>query len=383
MVFNEEHGKKKVLIVAGPISGGVRKHIIQIIRNIDKSRFEIFLIHGNLNADKAFEKESKVLSTFCTETVCETLIRNISPKDDIKAFFEIFKTIKEIRPDVVHCHSSKAGVLGRMAAKLCGVKKIIYTPHAYSFLADEFSPRKRFLFKTIEKSLNYFSGSITLNVSEGEKKQALANKLGNKSKFKVIYNGLPEIEVPDKIMLRRKFGLPDDAIIIGNNARLSVQKDPLMFMEVAREVVKKDNKFHFVWAGTGPLLKEVQNYIEDNNLMDNVHLLGDRADSEYIVKMYDLFFISSLYEGLPYAPIEALRMGVPVVGFDTVGVREIVPESLREKFLVVGRNIKDVVEVILQREYLTRKCIDISSNYYRGLFLEETMIEKIERVYLP
>ena len=152
-------------------------------------------------------------------------------------------------------------------------------------------------------------------------------------------------------------------------------------MKVAQKVVAQDKNFHFVWAGTGPLSNEVQNYIEKNKLSGNIHLLGDRSDSECLVKMYDLFFISSLYEGLPYAPIEALRMGVPVVGFDTVGVREVIPKLLRQCFLVTGRNVKDVVDVILNKKYLNRECINNSFNYYQELFWEDTMIEKIERVY--
>lgn len=373
--------KKKVLLISESVAGGLRKHLLQLIDNLDRKKFEVYFIHGTTLTDKEFTKKYNSIKEKCEVIVCKSFVRRIDLKKDTETLLFLIKQIKQIKPDVVHCHSSKAGALGRIAAKLCGVRKIVYTPHAYSFLADEFSPRRKAFFKLVERSLSYFSGNITLNVSEGEREQALKNRLGNKKKFKVIYNGLPEIEVPDKMTLRKKFDLPKGAIVIGNNARLSAQKDPLMFMKVAQKVVAQDKNFHFVWVGTGPLSNEVQNYIEKNKLSGNIHLLSDRSDSECLVKMYDLFFISSLYEGLPYAPIEALRMGVPVVGFDTVGVREVIPKLLRQCFLVTGRNVKDVVDVILNKKYLNRECINNSFNYYQELFLEDTMIEKIERVY--
>lgn len=373
--------KKKVLLISESVAGGLRKHIIQLIDNLDRKKFEVYFIHGESLLDVEFKRRYENLKSECHVIVCKKFVREIDINKDLATLLFLIKEIREIKPDIVHCHSSKAGVLGRLAARICGVKKIFYTPHAYSFLANEFSNNKKIFFKKVEKSINIFSKSITFNVSEGEREQAIKNNLGVSSRFKVIYNGLPVVTEPDRLELRNRFNLPEDAIVIGNNARMSAQKDPTTFMNIAKNVVVKDKKFHFVWAGDGPLLKEMRAFLKRNKLENNVHLLGDQFDSEYIVKMYDLFFISSLYEGLPYGPIEALRMKVPVMGFNTVGIREIIPDSLKKSFLINLRDINEVENLIFSKKYLERFCIDQSFEYYQKNFLESTMIKNIELEY--
>ncbi|MDR0920958.1 MAG: glycosyltransferase family 4 protein [Lactobacillales bacterium] len=320
--------KQKVLLIAESLGGGLRKHVVQLIEGLDDEKFDVFLIHGTLSVDNVFQEKKKDLEKKAVLIECPHLVREINPSEDISAYNFISQWIKTNKPDVVHLHSSKAGVIGRMAAKRRGVKKVFYTPHAYSFQAKEFSKKKKALFIFIERFLSRYATTKTFNVSEGEKEAALQVNIDKPDKFQVIYNGLPEIELPTKKEARDILGLSQEAFIIGNNARLSEQKDPLTFVKIAKEVVKENSKALFVWVGDGPLQDEVEKYIDENNLQKNVKLLGFREDSELIVSAYDIFLLTSLYEGLPYAPIEALRAGVPVVATDVTGNREVVKNTV-------------------------------------------------------
>lgn len=299
---------------------------MDLIKGLDTNQFSLTLLYGN-RVDATFLNDISSLKRRAELIHVRYLTREISPKNDMKALREIKRVMKEYRPDIVHCHSSKAGVLGRMAAKSMGVKKVFYTPHAYSFQNDGFSPSKKRLFVTIEKVLSRRSTTFTFNVSKQERTEAISRKIDQENKFKVIYNGLPMVELPDKFQLRTELGLSADTYIIGNNGRLSDQKKPLSFLRIAKNVIEKNKAVHFVWAGDGPLYEECIDFIKDNHLEDNIHLLGFREDAEMIVSAYDLFLITSSHEGLPYCLIEALRASVPIIGFTHSGIGEIVTED--------------------------------------------------------
>lgn len=369
--------KKKVLLISESMGGGLRKHVVQLIKYLNQNIYELYFIHGTDSADSAFLEEYEDLRTNAKIIPCSTFTREINFRNDIKTFLFISKKIKEIQPDIVHCHSSKAGALGRIAAKRRNVEKIFYTPHAYSFLALEFNTMKKILFTFIESILSRLFTTKTFNVSEGERDAAIKAHIDKESKFEVIYNGIPNLSIPNKKDVKSLLGLPEDKIIVGNNARLCEQKNPLFFLKTAKEITEKENDYHFVWAGSGPLQNEMKEYVKRNNLLEKVTFLGDREDSEFIVVSYDIFFISSLYEGLPYAPIEAMRAGVPIIATNVVGNREIVIEN-KNGFL-----IDETSEFIIQAKKILNDS-HFSYNSYR-LFKEnfslEKMIAKISQIY--
>lgn len=374
--------KIKLLFISESISGGVRKHIVQLIENLNKEKFDIFFIHGEKHMDKAFLKIYKQLENDCTLIPCPFLERNINFAMDLKSFLFIFKAMKQINPDIVHCHSSKGGALGRLAAKKQKIKKVFYTPHAYSFMAPEFNKSKKNFFIAIEKFLSKFATSMTFCVSIGEKKEALCRNIDKSEKIEVIYNGLPEVEFLKDQSIRDQLGISSEAFLIGNNARMSEQKKPRLFFDIAEQLIKKDNMYHFVWAGDGPLFEEMKNFAFSKGLEKNIHLLGDRNDSEFIVKDYDVFLITSKYEGFPYAPIEALRAGIPIVGTAVQGNTEIIIEGLNGS-LFDPKNKEKAIEAIeslrTSKQIMDKEKIIDS---YKEKFSLEEMIKKIESFYL-
>ena len=370
--------KKRIVLISESMGGGLRKHVVQLLSNLDKDKVELFFIHGSHTLDESFRNDYSHLEKNCKMFPCDHLIREISPKEDVLAYQFISKKIKEIKPDIVHCHSSKAGVIGRLAAKRRGVKKIFYTPHAYSFLAPEFSGKKKFLFVQIEKFLSRFATTQTFCVSIGEMQAALEVNLDKTDKFQVIYNGLPEIDLPSKETIRAQLGLEKTVVVIGNNARMSEQKNPMFFMEIAQKMIRQNANWHFVWAGDGQLMPLFQSFIKQNGLEKNIHLLGERPDSETVVTAYDIFLTTSQYEGLPYAPIEAMRAGVPILATNVVGNSELVIEG-KNGYLIDLEWSKSVEEKLYKAAKMDAQMIKAD---FRQRFAIDQMLKQIETEYV-
>ena len=370
--------KQKLLLIIEAMSGGAGRHVQDLISHLPQEKFDIFVIYSNHRTNPEFLEKIVTMNEQATFISCDFLVREIKPKFDLLAYQFIAKKNKEIKPDIVHCHSSKAGVIGRLAAKRRGVKKIFYTPHAYSFLAPEFSGKKKFLFVQIEKFLSRFATTQTFCVSIGEMQAALEVNLDKTDKFQVIYNGLPEIDLPSKETIRAQLGLEKTVVVIGNNARMSEQKNPMFFMEIAQKMIRQNANWHFVWAGDGQLMPLFQSFIKQNGLEENIHLLGERPDSETVVTAYDIFLTTSQYEGLPYAPIEAMRAGVPILATNVVGNSELVIEG-KNGYLIDLEWSKSVEEKVYKAAKMDAQMIKVD---FRQRFAIDQMLKQIETIYL-
>lgn len=360
------------------MSGGAGRHVRDLIKNLDQKRFELYCIYSTQRVDDNFYEEIAELKKHATLFECPDIVREINPSKDLKAYRFISQKIKELNPEVVHCNSSKAGVLGRLAAKRRRVKKVYYTPHAYSFFAPEFSNKKKFVFVSIERILSKVATTKTFCVSDSEKEQALLNKIAADSEIEVIYNGIRPQTPENYLKIREFLNLPLEAVIIGNNARMSEQKNPWLFIEIAQEIVKENALYHFVWVGDGPLFESVKGFVEQQGLTRNIHLLGNRSDSEFIVANYDIFLITSLYEGLPYALIEAMRAGVPIVGKKVVGVKEMIIEDYNGRFFNEVSEISSIFNTVQQKKIF---CHNSLATFHEKYTMDQ-MIERIEEQYL-
>lgn len=369
--------KKKLLLIVECMEGGVRRHVMDLLHGLDKECYAITVIYGE-RADSIFLKQIGAISQYAELIELKTLGREIDAVKDMKSLISIWKTMHQFKPDIVHCHSSKAGVLGRVAAKSLRISKVFYTPHAYSFQSEEFSGVKKKLFITIEKVLSKQSTTFTFNVSQEEKEDAMRFKIDKQDKFKVIYNGLPEVILPDKMLIRRELGVPEYGFIIGNNARLTEQKNPMAFMSIAKRVIAENANIHFVYVGEGPLLKACTDFIDQNDLSDNIHLLGFREDADRIVIAYDMFLITSRFEGLPYSLLESLRARVPILAYAVTGIKEIVTDE-------IGSLISDeqeASELILKNSDHMTFSKDLIYSKFLTTFSLDTMINNIQAMYM-
>jgi glycosyltransferase involved in cell wall biosynthesis len=315
---------KILYIITLSEQGGAQKIVYHIASGLDPQEFDITVAcapGGELvNWLSNLHQDIKIVEI-------PELKRNISPFNDLKAFLILYALMKKNSYHIVHCHSSKAGVLGRMAAWKAGVPKIIFTVHGWGI--NEYQSRiVRFLYTWAERFAGVCSTKVVC-VSEADLLKARSLKLVTGDKLSVIYNGLPLPETRDGL-LRRELGIGNKDTIIGTVARLAPQKDPLFLLEVAALMVNHDNKITgegrlcFVLIGDGPLRSECEQFINNKGLKRSVFLLGTREEAAELVQDFDIFVLFSRWEGLPLTIIEAMLAGRPVVANAVGGVGELV-----------------------------------------------------------
>lgn len=268
----------------------------------------------------------------------ENAQREMKPLEDLKALWELYRILKNIKNiDVIHLHSSKAGFLGRIVSCLLGkANKTIYTPHAISFLRLDVSAKKRKIFILMEKFASFFGGKIVA-CSKSEKEAIEEQEIKNVT---FINNGIKPLQIEKKLNT-------NDKVTIISVGRLSIQKNPKLFNEIAVEF--KDNpNIQFIWCGDGELKSELTS--------PNIKCTGwiERKELENYLANADIYLSTSLWEGLPLSVLEAMSIGLPVVLSDCVGNRDLVENN---GFLYNNKieAIKDIEELLKNKMWINEK----------------------------
>lgn len=377
--------KLKLLYICESTGGGVRKNLLDLLMNINMNKFDVYFIYSDIRADDIFIKSLSKLRSRGIKLYKVPMERNIKLLKDIKSFLKISKIIRNIKPDVVHCHSSKAGALGRIAAFINRISSIIYTPHAYIMQNPNLSSIKKKIFALIEKWLNIIT-SKTINVSTGERDFAIEHGLGKKEKFKVIYNGIKQEHIDNKIISLKKsqLGFNEEDCIIGTTARMDEQKDPFTFIKIACNILTQYPNVKFVYLGDGKFKHDIENLIKISGREENIKLLGFRSDADEIVSVFDIYINTSLYEGMPYSIIEALARGKPILATNVIGNNEVVINDFNG-LLFEKQNIHQGVillkKMINSPELLYKYGLQ-SYKLFEDNFKLEFMISETENVYL-
>ncbi|MGG1593054.1 glycosyltransferase family 4 protein [Terribacillus saccharophilus] len=368
--------KIKIAYICEALGGGVSRHLLDLMYNIDKEKYEISLIYNLDRADNLFIASIKDLKKLGVKFHPVKKFNREITVYDIKALYEITKEIKAIKPDIIHCHSSKAGALGRLAGKLAGVNKIIYTPHAYMTQDEDLSMLKKKLFNGIEKILLNFT-KYTINVSNGEKDFAIKTGIGNQKKNVVIYNGARLITSLDKKKIMNELSLKPNDYVIGYVARLEEQKDPIEFVNIAREVVHEFPHCKFIFLGDGSLKAKIESFIKENRLEKNVILLGYKQNVSDYLGVFNLYLTTAKYEGMPYSLIEALQYKLPIIGTDVTGNNEVIKHMSNGFLYERGENTRaiDYIKKII----MNKEMYSCMSNESYKLFLENFTLEKMIR----
>lgn len=237
------------------------------------------------------------------------MVREFSPFKDFKSVIHLIRELKKINPDVVHLHSSKAGVLGRVACFfLFKKKKLFYTPHGYSFLRTDISKLKRSIYWSIEKnSQRFFGGTI---VACGDTEYKISKKIG---KSQLVRNGIDMTAVHKQFEPHK-----NQKLTIGVMGRITFQKNPQLLNEIAL----KFPDFNFVWIGDG----ELRSLITAPNIRVTGWIL-DRKTVLNELNNIDIYMQTSLWEGLPIAILEAMTLQKPVIATNIIGNKDAVLHS--------------------------------------------------------
>lgn len=298
---------KKILYVVEGFGGGVFTFLADLIKELN-SNYEITIAYALRPQTPENFKEYFPNSIKFIEV--KNFKRSINIFKDLKALLEIKKIIKNTNPDIIHMHSSKAGVIGRFAGS--GKKyKMFYNPHGFSFLKKDDSFIKRKIYWIIEKMVAIFNKKCTIiGCSKGEYQEAL--KINKNSQL--INNGVNIDEINNIV---KPIQQPKNKIKICTIGRIDYQKNPKLFNQIANEL----NEFEFTWIGQGNLKDE----LTSPNIMITGWLERKKVLEE--LNKNDVFILTSLWEGLPIALLEAMYLKKICIVSDCVGNRDVIKNN--------------------------------------------------------
>jgi len=309
--------------------GGAQQNTLHTVRTLG-SPFRASLVCGPGGVlDREVLDEGRIDVTFVPD-----LVRPISPIRDGAALLRLASIFRERRPQIVHTHSSKAGILGRAAARLAGVPIVVHTIHGFGF-NDRQPALVRGALVALERMATTFTTHF-IAVSHSTLKTGIDRRIVPRERASVIRSGIAiaEFEAAARqrsrggdAAVRREMGLPAEAPLVGMVACLKAQKAPLDFIEVAARVAWQVPEARFVIVGDGELRPAVEARARALGLGDRLRLLGWRRDVPRIVAALDVLVLTSLWEGLPRVVPEGIAAGVPIVATSADGTTDVLSDG--------------------------------------------------------
>jgi glycosyltransferase involved in cell wall biosynthesis len=377
---------KLLYIITQGENGGAQKNVFDLA-TFANDKFEVTVATGEVQSEKDNWLKNKLLENGFESSQLynfKNLIRNISPIHDLKAFLEIYNYIKKENFDIVHLHSSKAGVLGSLAGKLAGAK-VVYTVHGFVF-QEPMSILKKYFYIFAEILSSFF---IDYHICVSQKDLKIGEQkyiLRDPKRYNVIYNGinananlLLEKDAARKFITKKiEQGLDEDDVIFGTIANLYVAKGLTYYVQAAKILKEKvGEKFVCVIFGEGKLHTELENKIKELGLDQNFYLLGRTENAVQYLPGLDAFVLPSVKEGLPYALVEATLAELPIIATNVGGI----PEMSRnfKMNLVEAKNPQELSdEMLLLTDKQARNAAKSSFN---EIFSLNKMAEKTLEVY--
>jgi glycosyltransferase involved in cell wall biosynthesis len=310
---------KVVQIIARMNVGGPAVIVADLMRSIDSSMVEQVLITGYCDSDEADYLET--VATDLKATRIAGLGRSVSLVADIRAFFALVAMIKKIAPDVIHTHTAKAGVLGRLAAFLAGrTAKRVHTFHGH-LLHGYFDGWKLKIVIAIEKCLAKHT-EVLVAVGNQVKDDLLAAGIGKKDQYRVFFPGLVEPAKISKDAARQQFGMNAGEVYVAYVGRMTAIKRPDRLLNTAAEIKARNLPVRFIVAGEGDLFDATKRDSERRDLP--VTFLGWRKDIGALFAASDIAILTSDNEGIPLTLIQAAQASLPIVATDVGSISDIV-----------------------------------------------------------
>lgn len=387
--MQERNGMIKVVRIITRLNiGGPAMHVILLSSSLNSSGlYKDILVCGRVSESEGdmnyLAKEKGVRPLVVPE-----LVRDIDLKNDFKAFLKLLAIIKKEKPDIIHTHTAKAGALGRLAAIFAGVPVKIHTFHGHIF-DGYFSPGKARFFLYVERFLALFTSRIAV-VSDRIKDEIVHElKVTNESKGVVIPLGL-EFGIllkceEKKGLFRRKFSLPEDAMLVGIVGRLVPIKNHRMFVDAARVILNKDKApcVKFLIIGDGELKSSLEGYVKSLGLEDHIIFTGWVDDLASVYAGLDIVALTSLNEGTPVSLIEAMASAKPVLATDVGGVRDLIQEG-KNGLMVDTNDVNDFANKLLRliEDYeLRRRLGEYGREYVIQRYSDDRLVKNIKNLY--
>lgn len=306
--------------------GGAQQNTLYCVRHHDRARFEVALLAGR---GARLDDEALAIPEADVRLV-PWLTHRISPIADMRAVLRLRDYFRRARIDLVHTHSSKAGILGRLAANLAAVPVVVHTVHGWSFNATQPRPQRR-LYASLERLVAPMTDRI-LVVAEAHIEVGLREGIGRRRQYGVLRSGIdPEtFRAPStaRDVVRRRLGFEPGDFVVGTIANMKPQKAPLDFVETAARMHDVNPSARFFFAGDGELMPQVRARVEAAGLAGVVRLLGWREDVPDLLHAMDALLLPSRFEGLPRVVLQAMAAGRPVVATAVDGTPEVIEDGV-------------------------------------------------------
>lgn len=316
-----------VHLITRLIIGGAQENTVLSCEGLAARGHEVILMTGPTTGPEGSLVDRATRGAYACEEI-DDLVREISPVHDARALHRLTRRFQQLRPDVVHTHSSKAGVLGRIAARLAEVPVIVHTIHGMSFNRTQ-SPIVQSAYRLAERACADMSHAIVC-VADAMAAQSLDAGIGRPEQYVTIRSGM-ETETfdsgrYDRTAVRAAWGLGEEAIVVGTIARLFVNKGYEQLIEVVDRVSRRNDRVRFVWVGDGADRGRYEGELRRRGLRDRVVFTGllPPSDMPRVLAGFDLLAHASQWEGLPRAVVQALLMEKPAVSFALDGAPEVI-----------------------------------------------------------
>jgi glycosyltransferase involved in cell wall biosynthesis len=374
-------------IITRLVVGGAQENTVATVLGLrQKTGVEVSLISGPTTGPEG-SLESEVSKPPGLLTIVPELIRAVHPLKDWLALRRLEKMLREQNPDIVHTHSGKAGILGRLAARRAGVPVTIHTIHGPSF-GNFQNAAANFIFRAAEK----YAASATTHfvvVAAAMKDQYLAAGIGRPERYAKIFSGFalePFLAAKNDLELRKQLGIAPDEFVIGKIARLFKLKGHDDLFAVAPELVRQNQKIRFLLVGDGKWRRRFENLAKTLGLETNFIFTGlvPPAVVPRYVGIMDALVHLSLREGLPRALPQALAAAKPVVAYDCDGAREVCFDG-RTGFLVKPGDLTTLEDRLLQianDPTLCKRLGKSGADFVSENFAVEKMVDAIYNLYL-
>ena len=315
------------------------------------------------------------------------LVRPVHPFKDLSALRELETLFRQTKPDVVHTHSGKAGILGRIAAARVGVPVVVHTIHGPSF-GNFQGAVPNFLFRAAERRAARITTQF-VSVADAMTNQYVAAGIGRREQYTKIFSGFnltPYFLVQNDLDLRAKLGIGPDDIVIGTIARLFKLKGHDDLLAVAPEIVRRNPRIKFLLVGDGEWRGRLESKARTLGLGNHIVFVGLVSPDEVVryVGMMDALVHLSRREGLPRALPQALAASKPVVAYDCDGAKEVCIDN-ETGFLLQPGNPSGLIDRLLRLANdaaLRDRLGSVGREFVRERFSVEQMVDQLHSLYL-
>ena len=379
-------GMRVMHIITRMILGGAQENTLLTVEGLRARGHEVVLVTGPTigpEGDLLRRAQERGVAT----VVVGSMRRAINPVRDALAFVKLIGIIRRFKPDVVHTHSSKAGILGRLAARVCRVPMVVHTVHGLAFHRYQCAP-VNWMYIALERWCARYTTKI-ICVADAMTEEAVAARVAKREKFVTVYSGMevgPFLEASKhREQVRKELGIGPDELVVGKVARLSDLKGHRYLFEAIPEVLERFPRTRFVMVGDGWLTEELKRRAQEMGITERVIFTGlvSPARISELLGGMDVVVHTSLREGLARVLPQALIAGVPVVSYDVDGAREVVIDG-ETGYLVKPKAVGELAEAmckLLESPELREKMGRAGRGLCSERFRTEKMVEDIARVY--